>query len=256
MPLWESIVFGPVRSRRLGSSLGINLLPTTKKICSFDCAYCECGWTDEESRIFKDFYPFSIVIEALEKKLILCRQENIAIDSITFAGNGEPTMHPDFGKIVDELIVLRNRYYPDADITCLSNSTQLNKEGVRKALQKIENPILKLDAGTEHFYQRVNRPLFPISLTEIVGALKSFNGHLIIQTLFVKKVTENEVFDNSSGEELHQLLEHIRTICPRKVMLYSLDRATPDQQLIKIEKEKLEEIAKEIKQMGILTEVY
>lgn len=256
MFLWESIAFGPVKSRRLGSSLGINLLPTSKKICSFNCVYCECGWTEDESIVFEDFYPLSIVMEVIEKKIANCYQENISIDSITFAGNGEPTLHPDFGKIVDKLIILRDRYYPEAVITCLSNSTQLHREDVKKALQRIENPIMKLDAGYERFYQWINQPLFPVNLSDIIENLKTFNGKVIIQTLFTKEITENETFDNSSGDELKQLMENIRSINPSMVMLYSLDRETPDKQLIKIEKERLEDIAHEIERMNVKAGVY
>ncbi len=256
MFLWDSIAFGPISSRRLGKSLGINILPTTKKICSFNCIYCECGWTLERDFNDDDFYPVDTVMEAIENKLINCRKDQIAIDSITFSGNGEPTMHPHFGQIIDGLIALRDRYYPGTIITCLSNSTQLYRTEVREALLKIENPLLKLDAGSDQLYRLINRPTLPVTFEEIVSYLRGFNGQLIIQTLLFKGEIDDIYFDNSSGEELDLLIHHIVEIAPRSVMLYSLDRETPARHLTKISKEDLEKVAEKIEKKGIKTSVY
>ena len=256
MFLWDSIAFGPVFSRRLGKSLGINVLPTTEKICSFNCVYCECGWTPDKEMLGREYLPADMILSAIEAKLKNCEEQNIAIDSITFSGNGEPTMHPDLGKIISELISLRNRYYPKTVITCLSNSTQLFRPEVKEALQKIENPILKLDAGSEAFFKLVDSPTIPVTLQEIIDQLKSFQGNLIIQTMFLCGEIDNQHFNNSAGEELSLLLNHIQEINPKKVMLYSLDRETPAKKLVKIEKTDLEHIAETIRNMGIVAEVY
>jgi len=256
MFLWDSIAFGPVFSRRLGRSLGINVLPVTEKICSFNCVYCECGWTPDKDMLNREYLPTETILNTIEVKLKNCYEENIIIDSITFSGNGEPTMHPDFGKIITGLIPLRDRYYPKTVITCLSNSTQLFRPDVKEALQKIENPILKLDAGSEDFFKLVDNPTIPITLQEIVEQLKSFRGNLIIQTMILRGEIDNQYFDNSDKEELSKLLKQIKEINPQKVMLYSLDRETPAKKLIKIERIDLEYIAGMIRNTGIVAEVY
>ncbi|MDL2297122.1 radical SAM protein [Bacteroidales bacterium OttesenSCG-928-B11] len=256
MFLWDSIAFGPIYSRRLGSSLGINVSPTEEKICSFNCVYCECGWTLNTQIKPEYFLPATVILEAIEAKLQDCAINETPIDSITFSGNGEPTLHPEFGEIIDKLIVLRDKYYPQSVITCLSNSTQLYRKDVREALLKIENPILKLDAGSEHAFQLIDRPTIPVSLLEIIDWLLLFHGKLIIQTLLLKGIVDGEAFDNSSGEELRLLIEHIAKIKPRSVMLYSLDRETPAKELTKIPKEELEKIADSIREKGIIVNVY
>ena len=256
MFLWDSIAFGPIVSRRLGSSLGINVLPVTEKICSFNCVYCECGWTPDKEMLNREYLPADTILSAIEEKLKKCCEENIIIDSITFSGNGEPTMHPDFGKIITGLIPLRNRYYPKTSITCLSNATQLFRQDVKEALQKIENPILKIDAGSEPFFKLVNKPTIPITLQEIIEQLKSFRGNLIIQTMLFRGNIDNQQFDNSNGEELSLFLHHIQEINPKKVMLYSLDRETPSKNLIKIEKTDLERVSAMIGKTGIEVEIY
>lgn len=256
MFLWDNIAFGPIHSRRLGQSLGINVLPTTEKICSFNCVYCECGWTLEKSIDTKNFYTADIILQAIDAKLQDCRKNETAIDSITFAGNGEPTLHPEFGEIIDQLIVLRNRYYPECKITCLSNSTQLYREDVKQALMKIENPILKLDAGTEKVFQLINRPTISITLGEVIDKLIEFKGNLIVQTLLLKGEIDGIRFDNSTGEEVELLLNHIHKVAPKSVMLYSLDRETPAKDLIKLSKGELEIVAERIRAMGIETNVY
>ena len=255
MFLWESIAFGPIFSRRLGSSLGINISPTHTKICSFDCIYCECGWTKDA--VCQGVFPtVDEVVTAIEMKLKKCKEENTAIDSITFSGNGEPTLHPQFEEIIDKLLLLREQYYPKCVIACLSNSTQLHRVDVKSALQKIENPILKLDAGSEHFFQWVDRPNVPLKLSDILPLLKEFRHELIIQTMILKGEIDGKVIDNSQGQELELLIKNIKEVAPKKVMLYSLDRETPAKKLTKISKEKLEEIAKMIRQNEVEVEVY
>jgi len=256
MFLWQEIAFGPIHSRRLGNSLGLNLLPTKEKICTFNCVYCECGWTLDKHSEAKEYYPLEIVLESIEKKLQACRTDNTTVDSITFSGNGEPTLHPQFGAIIDGLIQLRGQYYPNAVITCLSNSTQLSREDVFNALLKIENPILKLDASIESLYQTVNKPTIPIHLDEIRNNLIRFGHRAIIQTLFFSGIVDGIEFDNSNEENLQLWIEDMKAINPQKVMIYSLDRETPANQLIKFSKEKLETIADRVRALGIETATY
>lgn len=254
--LWESIAFGPIHSRRLGSSLGINLLPTDVKICSFNCIYCECGWTLEKSLTAREYYPVDTVMQAIEHKL----QESIAtgkqVDSITFSGNGEPTLHPHFHQIIDRLLGLRDTYYPKAVITCLSNATQLMRPEVCAALKKIENPLLKLDAGTQEMLDIINGPIVPVNLDEVVRELCSFNGNLVIQSMFLSGEKDGVPFDNSAEPNLSAWLDKIQLINPRKVMIYSLDREAPATKLHKFDKEKLEEIASLVRKLNIPAETY
>lgn len=254
--LWESIAFGPIHSRRLGSSLGINLLPTDVKICSFNCLYCECGWTLEKSLTAREYYSVDTVMQAIEHKLKSCIEANTPVDSITFSGNGEPTLHPAFDQIIDRLIPLRDKYYPQAVISCLSNATQLMRPEICEALKRIENPILKLDAGTQEMLNIVNAPTSPVHIDEVVEQLRSFNGNLILQTMFLSGEQDGVAFDNSVGESYERWLEFVKIIRPKRLMIYSLDRETPAMQLHKFDKEKLEEIAAPVRALGIQTDVY
>lgn len=254
--LWESMAFGPIKSRRLGSSLGVNLLPTEKKICTFNCIYCECGWTLEKQVHYDKFPSKQDVLGAIEAKLKQCVETGTHVDSITFSGNGEPTLHPDFPAIIDELLLLRKRYYPAAVITCLSNATQLHRPEVVSALRKIENPILKLDAGTDEMLQIINKPVIPLAQEDIVENLKKFGKGAIIQTLFLKGIVENCPFDNTVGESWQRWLETVRAIAPRKVMLYSLDRNTPQENLQPVTKADLELLAQQVRRYDIVAEIY
>lgn len=256
MFLWDKIAFGPIRSRRLGSSLGINLLPTDVKICTFNCLYCECGWTLEKSLDTKHFYPLNTIMEAIEQKLKKCHQEGVAIDSITFSGNGEPTLHPDFPAIIEHLLKLRNHYYPQAAITCLSNSTKLNDSKVREALIKIENPILKLDAVEEELFQIVSGPTTELHVHQIIEDLKEMKGNFILQTLFFKGETENGSFDNGSGDALEKWLEVVKLLHPKLVMIYSLDRDTPAKKIFPYSSSELETIAEAVRKLNIEAKIY
>lgn len=254
--LWESIAFGPIHSRRLGHSLGINLLPTDVKICSFNCLYCECGWTLEKRLDAREYYPVPVVLQAIEHKLRNCTETGTPVDSITFSGNGEPTLHPGFDQIIDGLIPLRDRYYPNAVISCLSNATQLMRPEVCAALKRIENPILKLDAGTQEMMETINEPVVPVNLEEVVRELCSFNGNLIIQTMFLSGEKDGVPFDNSQEPNFSKWLEYVHRIHPKRVMIYSLDRETPALQLHKFDKEKLEGIADKVRALGIQSDTY
>ncbi|NQY67599.1 MAG: radical SAM protein [Flavobacteriales bacterium] len=251
--LFDNIIFGPVRSRRLGRSLGINLLPLESKLCNFNCIYCECGWTDNKQKF--DFHPAEKVSKQLNSTLKKMVEENDILDVITFAGNGEPTMHPKFDSIIEDTIALRNKHMPDCQIAVLSNATMLHKEQVRAGLKKIDQCILKLDAGSEEMFSKIDKPLGGISLNKIHKALLDFDGDMIIQSMFFGGVFEGVSVDNTVEDELNKWVNRIAEIRPVKVMVYSIDRDTPAKGLIKVSKEKLEEIAEKVKMLRIACEV-
>ena len=222
----ETLVFGPIFSRRLGSSLGINLLPEKGKLCNFDCIYCECGWnkdgrgdtripTAEELRI------------ALEAKLRVCREGGERIDSITFSGDGEPTLNPAFPSIVDITLSLRDRLYPEAKVSVLSNATRLDDPAVFAALRKVDNPILKLDAADDASVRVVNRPQGRYRVADVVAGMRRFEGDFILQTMFLR----GPGFDSSAPEVLLPWMDVVRDLHPRKVMVYTLAREAPAQGL-------------------------
>ncbi len=216
--LFDSIIFGPVTSRRLGNSLGINLLPINKKICNFNCVYCECGLTGDIKTNNKLPERYEVK-NALEKWLQNNQKLMNPIDSITFAGNGEPTLHPQFDKIIDDTISLRNQYYSNIKIAVLSNATTIGKEKVFHALLKTDLNILKLDSGFEDTINAINCPLIKFDLNTIIGLLKKFNGKLIIQTLFFKGKINNKIIDNTTPEEVEKWLDTIDTIQPESIMI-------------------------------------
>lgn len=249
--LFNSIIFGPITSRRLGLSLGINLLPTDSKLCNFDCIYCECGWTDLKSAPKVDFHKREDVKNQLETILKQLRSEEKKLNSITFAGNGEPTIHPDFNLIIDDVIKLRDHYFPSCKISVLSNSLMLNNSKVTDALKKVDNRILKLDAGTEETFQLINQPLNKRTLKWVVEQLIKFKGDLTIQTLFLKGKFKDKDIDNTSESEIKSWLSNLKKIKPKSVMIYSLDRATPANNLQKIDTATLNTIAKKVEALGI-----
>jgi wyosine [tRNA(Phe)-imidazoG37] synthetase (radical SAM superfamily) len=253
--LFNEIIFGPVSSRRLGVSLGINLLPTDYKFCTFNCVYCECGWTLKAEK--KIQLPSREEVKAeLEKVLQDYSEKGKEINSITFAGNGEPTIHPDFALVIDDTIELRNLWMPEANISVLSNASQLNKTKVTDALKKIDQNILKLDAGTEKTYRLINQAQEHIKFDHIIDYLKSFDGNLIIQTLFIRGEYNGESFDNTKDVEVNAWLQLLKEIQPQSVMLYPIERDTPTQGLKKVDQKTLNEIAEKVEALGINTDVY
>ena len=254
--LFHELIFGPVRSRRLGNSLGINLLPPERKICTFDCVYCECGWTSDESDK-GDMPTRKQVYDALEERLIRLQAKNNVPDSITFAGNGEPTIHPDFTGVVEDTISLRNKYFPHAEVTVLSNSSTIHKPAIFNSLNKVDNNILKLDAGTEESFRLINRPANKsLTLDSIVQNLRKFRQKAIIQTLFVRGEVDGIRIDNTTPEEVHAWINHIRFIRPRYVMLYPIDRQTPAPGLEVVPKDELYQIADQLRKNRIKYSVY
>lgn len=251
--LFDSFVFGPIRSRRLGVSLGINLLPINSKICSFDCIYCECGWTNKKE---KGRMPSRDEVKKyLDEKLLEMQKKGDALDVITFAGNGEPTLHPGFSGIIDDTIELRDRYFPSSRIAVLSNSTMLNKHAVINALKKVDQNILKLDSVFDSTIKLLNQPQVKFSAEELVKNLKSFEGNLIVQTLFLRGVYEGKIVDNTTKEEVDGWVEQIKAIKPKEVMVYTIARDTPATGLEKISLKELKAIAARIEELGIPVQV-
>ena len=247
--LFDKTIFGPVKSRRLGVSLGINLLPNSRKVCNFNCIYCECGWTPQKQG--NERLPSALeVTRQLEAKLLEMSSHSITPDVITFAGNGEPTLHPDFYKITSEVIRLRNQYCPEAKIALLSNATTLKKKGVIEAMQKIDKYILKLDSGIEKTCIRLNKPIGKFSLSILINQLKGIHKKLTIQTLFIKGMYEGELIDNTSMQEIDAWLKLIDTIKPEEVMVYTIDRDTPVKGLTKVPLPELKRIALLVEERG------
>lgn len=254
--LFDKTIFGPVISRRLGISLGINLLPNTRKICNFNCIYCECGWTYNSISNSNEKLPTFIEVEnLLEKKLQEMKQLNQPLDVLTFAGNGEPTMHPEFSQIIDNTIQIRNKYFPDVKIAVLSNSSLIHKKEVFEALNKIELNILKIDSAFEDTCRLLNKPFGHFSVSELISKLLLFKGKLIIQTMFVQGSFESIPFDNTTDKEVNAWLEIIRQLKPSLVMLYTIARETPVEGINKISQKKLDEIADRVEKIGIETSV-
>ncbi len=241
--LFDQIVFGPVKSRRLGESLGINLLPTGCKYCNFDCIYCECGWNTDHPIKGMHLPKRKEIAEALEQKLKALSENGHLPDAITFAGNGEPTIHPDFPGIIDDTINLRNRYAPKSVISVLSNATMLHKPQVVKALQKVDQPILKLDSAIAQTIEILNQPVKKIPVSKLIAQLKSFNGKCIIQTMFVQGDYLGHKIDNTTPKELDAWMQAIMEINPMQVMIYTIDRDTPAKTLQKVPEATLKSIA-------------
>lgn len=248
--LFPSPIFGPIKSRRLGISLGINLLPSDGKVCTFDCLYCECGFNATHRT--KEKLPTRIeVASALETKLQSMAANNEFPDVLTFAGNGEPTIHPCFADIIDDTIALRDRYCPNAKISVLTNATQITKESVFEALKKIDNNILKLDTVNNDYISFLDRPTGTYNLNEIIGRMKAFNGKAIIQTMFLKGDVDGVDINNTGNNFVLPWIEVVKEIAPREVMIYTIDRETPQQGLLKATHEELDRIVALLEKEGI-----
>lgn len=248
--LYPSPVFGPIHSRRLGVSLGINLMPEDGKVCTFDCIYCECGFNSDR-RPHSSRPTRQEVAQTLEKKLTDMKINGPAPDVLTFAGNGEPTLHPDFPAIMDDVVRLRNEFFPAAKISVLSNATLAPKPEIRAALMKADNNLQKLDTVNSRYIEMVNRPTGKYDVNEIIESLKLFNGHVIIQTMFMKGADGEENVDNTGDEYVMPWLEAVKSIKPQEVMIYTIDRETPDTKLRKATHEELDRIVALIKDAGI-----
>jgi len=236
-------------------SLGINLMPNDGKICSFDCLYCEAGFNAQGPG--KDGVPTrEAVKKQLRHKLTEMKEAGQTLDVITFSGNGEPTLHPEFKKVVEDVLRLRTEFFPDAKVSVLSNSTMAGKPAVAEALLKVDNNILKLDSAMPHTFITLNRPTSPNCLPEgVIADLKRFNGQCVVQTIMIRGEYDGVKFDNTTDEELDALLSAYLQIQPREVMLYSIDRKTPAEDLEKVSKEEMEQIAQRFRDAGLKVQV-
>lgn len=231
---FEDIVFGPVHSRRLGTSLGVNILPPKGKLCNFDCIYCECGWNKDGAEDTR-FPVYEEVAEALETRLAELSAQDMRVDSITFSGNGEPTMNPDFARIVDRTLELRDSFFPQAKVSVLSNAALISRASVLDALKKVDNPIMKIDASSDALIAKINKPSGSYQLDNVIEGLKRFEGAFVLQTMFLR----SRQFDTASGEALARWMDIVRELKPREIMVYTIDRETPDKSLEKYSVEEM-----------------
>ena len=232
----EETVFGPIFSRRLGTSLGINLLPQKGKICNFDCIYCECGWNKDGRN--DTVLPTAAKVRAdLENMLEHLRRQEVKVDSITFSGDGEPTLNPEFPQIIDDTLALRDQLAATAKVSVLSNATRVHLPEVFKALCKVDNPIMKIDAPTNELIARINKPAPGYDIARVVEALKQFKGNFILQTCMLR--SKEYDFDSSRPEVLDGWMEIVRQLRPREIMVYTIDRPTPAQGLEKFTVEEM-----------------
>lgn len=247
--IFKTNIVGPIHSRRLGISLGVNLLPANGKVCTFDCVYCECGYNaDHRGGQMPDA---DIVLSQLETKLKEMTANGEGLDVITFAGNGEPTVHPRFAEVIDRTIELRNQYYPNAKVSVLSNATRMSIPSVHSALLKVDNNILKLDGAFDKTVKIIDQPQDShYSVKDIVEGMKAFKGELIVQTMFVRGTHNGQDFDNTKPEEVAAWCNLMREIKPKQIMVYSLDRPTPEKALGKVSKEEMTELVKPLVEEG------
>lgn len=247
---FDDIVFGPIFSRRLGSSLGVNILPSKGKLCNFDCIYCECGW-NKDGIAERKFPLLEDVKEALEEKMSKAASEGVPVDSITFSGNGEPTMHPDFPQIIDATLKCRDKYFPAAKVSVLSNATLIGRPPIAEALMKVDNPILKIDASSDELIGLMNKPVGRYRLEETIEVMLKFNGNFILQTMFLKSPD----FDTAAPAALEKWMEIVRRVRPREIMVYTIDRETPDKTLQKYTVEEMAEFVRPLIEEGFKIQV-
>lgn len=249
--LFHSTIFGPIHSRRLGTSLGVNLLPDDGKVCTFDCVYCEAGYNAQGTGT-TGLPTTERVRRDLEKKLKEMKDSGEQLDVITFSGNGEPTLHPDFPEVVSIVKELRDKYYPEAKTSVLTNSTRIFDPQVAEALRLVDNNILKLDSAVDPTMRLIDNPVSKdFTVDRLIDALKQFEGTGIIQTMFLRGEHNGKRIDNTTDVELNALIEAYKAINPRGVMIYSLDRSTPEEKLVKVERPELETLAERIRAEGI-----
>ena len=254
--LFEDVIFGPVNSRRLGVSLGINLVPVNQKVCTFNCIYCECGWTGKRNLPSGGFPSRRLIAESLRRKLRDLGEKGLLPDALTFAGNGEPTLHPEFPGIILDTVDIRRTLAPDSRIAVLSNGSLVHRRGIREALDRVDRNILKLDTGIEETFRRLNRPSPDITLDKIIGNLKLFDRNLILQTLFIRGSYRGKEIDNTREPEVRALLKLYREIRPSEVQVYTIARDTPAGSLNKVPVKDLEAIALKVEELGIKASVF
>ena len=234
--LFNNIIYGPIHSRRLGTSLGVELMPLTHKLCTFNCVYCECGWNEPVSH---PVLPTRAEVKAaLEEKLMDLTTKDERLTTITFSGNGEPTLHPDFLGIIEDTCALRDQYCPSAKVSVLSNSTQLGRPDVVQALRMCDNRILKLDAATDEMMRRIDLPVNEhLTVATIMEWLAQFDGDFTLQTCFLRGEHDGKTIDNTTPDELNAWYRAVDTLRPKQIMIYVIDRKTPEENLSKISRE-------------------
>ena len=237
----EETVFGPIFSRRLGSSLGINLLPERGKICNFDCIYCECGW-NRDGRTDTLLPSAEKVRTDLERKLIQLVKEGTPVDSITFSGDGEPTLNPEFPQIIDDTLRLRDLHYPQAKVSVLSNATRVHLDPVFNALRRVDNPIMKIDAPTNELVAKINQPAPGYDVARVIEALKRFEGNFVLQTCMLRSPD----FDSSDPMVINGMMDIVRLLKPREWMVYTIDRPTPMQGLEKFSPQEMKTLVQPV----------
>mgnify|MGYP003623344456 CR=1 FL=1 len=252
--LFEGIVFGPIKSRRLGVSLGINLLPEGNKLCNFNCIYCECGWNALNNRESR-FHSRAEVKSALEERLVTMKKSRDNLDTITFSGNGEPTMHPEFAGIIDDTIELRDKYFPQANVSVLSNGTLVHRDAVFNALKKVDRAILKLDSAIDSTVKIMDNPQMDYTVAKAVERFKAFEGNMVLQTMFLRGDYNGQKVDNTTEEEVSKWIEVVKQINPKEIMIYTIDRDTPAKDLTKVPVEELEKIADRARELGYTVQV-
>ena len=247
---FDDVVFGPIFSRRLGSSLGVNILPSKGKLCNFDCVYCECGW-NKDGIADRRFPTYEEILTAFEDKMSSLSAEGTKVDSITFSGNGEPTMHPDFPKIVDAVLECRDRFFPDSKVSVLSNAFLVGRPAVAEALKRVDNPILKIDASSDELIYKINKPQGVYSLEDVIDNLKTFDGNFVLQTMFLR----SDDFDAQEKMALEHWLNIVRELRPREIMVYTIDRETPDKSLAKYTVEEMTQFVRPLIDEGFNVQV-
>ncbi|MDD2961959.1 MAG: radical SAM protein [Muribaculaceae bacterium] len=254
--LFHETIFGPIHSRRLGTSLGVNLSPTDGKVCSFDCIYCEAGY-NSQGQGQNGLPSREMVKKALSSKLKQMKENDAPLDVITFSGNGEPTVHPHFKEIIQDTLMLRDRFYPEVKVSVLTNSSFLTNAKVVQALKTVDNNIVKLDSAIISTMRIINAPVnVDVVPAGIIADLKQFEGQCIIQTMLLRGEHNGKKFDNTTDEELDALIEAYKEIKPRSVMIYSIDRKTPEENLEKISQDEMQRIATKIRNAGIEVETF
>lgn len=254
--IFNTTIFGPIHSRRLGISLGINLMPNDGKLCSFDCVYCEAGLNSQGPGT-SGVPSRETVKRLLSKKLAAMSEAGEALDVITFSGNGEPTLHPQFAGIIHDTLTRRDHYYPTARVSVLSNATMIDRADVVKALKTVDNNILKLDSAIASTLRAMNRPVSANVLPAgIIENLKQFAGSCVIQTMLLRGVVAGVTIDNTTDIEVNALIAAYKAIQPREVQLYSLDRTPPEAGLETVTPTELEAIADKMRAAGINARTY
>lgn len=254
MFLHPHIIYGPVKSRRLGSSLGINLLPPARKVCNYECVYCECGWSDSAAR--SPFPDIADLADELEEALKTAVRTGQFPDHLTFSGNGEPTLHPEFSEAMEVTVRLRDKLSPTSKIVLLTNGTTAGHPGIFRAMMRTDKRIVKFDAGTESMFKAVNIPVPPVTFNSQMEMIQSFGGQCIIQSMFIRGEYGGIRIDNTAAEEVNAWLQHLTTIKPESVMLYSLDRVPPAPGITAVNRDELSLIAGQVRSASLHCDVY